>query len=51
MDCVLSDIKNANLGTGRSSQGIEDKEEVHYGGEGPHWAVVPSQGRRRRNSE
>jgi len=27
MDCVLSDIKNAKLGTGRSSQGIEG-----YGG-------------------
>ena len=31
MDCVLSDIKNAKLGTGRSIQGIEG-----YGG-GPLW--------------
>ena len=31
MDCILSDIKNAKLGTGRSSQEIEG-----YGG-GPLW--------------
>ena len=40
MDCVLSDIKNAKIGTGRSSQGIEG-----YGGgplwrRRPHWAVM-----------
>ena len=22
-------------------KGLRDMEEVHYGGEGPHWAVVP----------
>ena len=22
-------------------KGQKDMEEVHYGGEGPHWAVVP----------
>ena len=36
MDCVLWDIKNAKLGTGRSIQEIKE-----YGGEGPQWAVVP----------
>ena len=38
MDCVLSDIKNAKLGTGRSSQGIEG-----YGG-GPLWRRSPALG-------
>jgi hypothetical protein len=38
MDCVLSDIKNAKLGTGRSSQWIEG-----YGG-GPFWRRRPTLG-------
>jgi hypothetical protein len=38
MDCVLSGIKNAKLGTGRSIQGIEG-----YGG-GPLWRRGPTLG-------
>ena len=38
MGCVLSDIKNARLGTGRSSQGIEG-----YGGD-PLWRRRPALG-------
>ena len=40
MDCVLSDLKNAKLGTG-TFKGQRDMEEVLYGGKGLHWAVVP----------
>ena len=38
MDCVLSDIENTKLGTGRSSEGIEG-----YGG-GPLWRRRPALG-------
>ena len=38
MDCISSDIINAKLGTGRSSQGIEG-----YGG-GPLWRKMPEVG-------
>ena len=36
--CVLSDIKNANFGIGRSSQGTERYEE------GPSWKRRPALG-------
>ena len=31
---------NNKLGTGWRVKGYRDMEEVHYGDEGPHWAVV-----------
>ena len=41
IDCVFSDIKMQNQELKGVFEGQRDMEEVHYGGEGPHWAVVP----------
>ena len=38
MDCILLDIKNSKLGTGRSSQGVEGYEG------GPLWRRRPALG-------
>ena len=39
MDCVLSDINKCKIRNWKEQS--RDMEHVHYGGEGPHWAVVP----------
>ena len=33
-------VRNQKCGLGKFDGG-KDMEKVHYGGEGPHWAVVP----------
>ena len=38
--CIVGYKKNAKLGTGRSSQGIEGYGGGKFGDEGLHWAVV-----------
>ena len=42
MDCVLSDMtKMQDQELEVAVKGQRDIDEVHYGGEGPHWATVP----------
>ena len=39
--CKFGDKKNAKQELEGAFKGYRDMEEIHYGGEGPHWAVVP----------